>query len=210
MSLAREVLDALAASVDEAKLEARLRGVAQRAAPAPAAPAPRGDRSPGDNEALARVAMNDLLDDSILGARPGDKSFPLRALLGEITGALAESDEALTLASGLNFFFRASMEEDAKVLVGVEVSRAYYALAAARSLEPELVAKASPLLAALLSTELERVRLESVDAGAAFDSQLHERDRGSAAGSARVVRPLSFLGRVVSNGLVRYKARVVT
>ena len=131
-------------------------------------------------------------------------------LLAEITGALAESDEALTLAAGLNFFFRAPMEEDAKVLVGIEVSRAYYALAAARKLEPELVAKASPLLAALLSTELERVRLESVDAGATFDSQLHERERGSSAGSSRVARPLSFLGRVVSNGLVRYKARVVT
>ena len=209
MSLARELLDALAASVDEAKLEAKVRAVTQRAtAAAPAAPAASASR--GDNEALARVAMNDLLDDSILAARPGDKSFPLRALLAEITGALAESDEAPTLAAGLNFFFRAPMEEDAKVLVGIEVSRAYYALAAARKLEPELVAKASPLLAALLSTELERVRLESVDAGATFDSQLHERERGSSAGSSRVARPLSFLGRVVSNGLVRYKARVVT
>jgi hypothetical protein len=207
--LAREVLDALVASLDEGKLEARLRAspsLQSAHKPAPAAP-PANAR---ENAALARVAMSDLLDDSILAARPSDKSFPLRVLLGEVTGALAESDEALTFAAGLNFYFRAKIEEDVKALLGVEVSRAYYDFAKAKGLEPELVAKASPLLAALLSTELERMRLEAVDAGSVFDSQLHERDRGASSGSSRIARPVSFLGRVVANGNVRYKARVLT
>lgn len=209
MSLAKEILEALAASVDEGKLEARVRALASGAR-APAAAAPVTATHARDNEALSRLAMSDLLDDSILGARPSDKSFPLRALLGEVSGAIAESDEALAFAAGLNFYFRAPVEEDAKAVVALEVSRAHYAFAAARRLEPELVAKASPLLAALLSTELERVRLEAVDAGAPFDSQLHERDRAAQASGARVTRPLSFVGRVTANGLVRYKARVLT
>jgi len=66
------------------------------------------------------------------------------------------------------------------------------------------------LVAALLSTELQRVRLEAVDHMTTFDSQVHERAQGSDASSAHVRRPTSFLCRVPQTGMVRMKALVLT
>ncbi len=94
--------------------------------------------------------------------------------------------------------------------VGLEVSRLYYRFAEERPLERDVVMALSPLLARLMSTELERLRFESADAAGVFDSALHERAPGSDAGAARIDRPKSFLCRVVSSSMVRAKALVRT
>lgn len=160
-------------------------------------------------DVLKKIVLADILDDSILGARAGDKPFPLRLLLGQIGASLA-GDTAFALATGLNFYFRAAMEEEDKMRLGVEVSRQYYRFAAEAAMESALVAQTSPLLASLLSNELTRLRFESVDHASVFDSRVHEREAGAEAGSAKVVRPITFLCRVAANSVVRIKARVWT
>lgn len=161
------------------------------------------------HDVLVKVVLGDLLDDGILGARPGDKSFPLRVFFGEL-GARAGETSAFTLACGLNFFFRAAMEDEDRLQVGYEVSRVYYNYAHGAGLDAATVRETSPLLAALMNTELSRVSLESVDHIATVDSTLHEREPGSDPHGARVLRPASFLAKVSANDRVRRKARVVT
>jgi hypothetical protein len=177
---------------------------------APPTPAP----APGTQRLLSRVVLGDLLDDAILGARPQDRTFPLRLFFSELSALLGGEDPraelAFTLASGLNFFFRASMDDEAKVRIGLEVSRQLYALAEAAELEAELLAKASPLLAALMTSELSRARFESVDHVRIYDSQIHERTAGSDPTASRVVRAASFLCRIQANNAVKAKAQVVT
>jgi hypothetical protein len=179
----------------------------------PAAPAASGG-SPGTQTLLTRIVLGDILDDSILEARPQDRTFPLRLLFSELGTLLAHDDAnaelAFTLASGLNFFFRAAMDAEAKVRVGLEVSRQLYTLAHDATMGAELVAKAAPLLAAIMSSELERVRFESVDHTKIFDSQVHERTAASDPTASRIVRPASFLCRVQANNAVKAKAQVVT
>lgn len=94
--------------------------------------------------------------------------------------------------------------------VGIEVSRQLYAVAHAARLDPELVSKSTPLLAALMTNELERLKFESVDHIKVFDSQLHERAGSSDPSSFAIVRPASFLCRVASNNAVKAKAQVIT
>jgi hypothetical protein len=167
---------------------------------------------------LTRIVLGDLLDDSILAARPQDRTFPLRLFFGELSRLLAldaedaasTSDAAFTLASGLNFFFRAQMDDEAKMHLGLVVSRQLYALAHAARLDNELVAKSTPLLAALMTNELGRLKFESVDHIKVFDSQLHERAPGSDPTAFNVVRPASFLCRVAANNAVKAKAQVFT
>ena len=77
-------------------------------------------------------------------------------------------------------------------------------------LDPELVSKSTPLLAALMTNELERLKFESVDHIKVFDSQLHERAPGSDPTAFGVIRPASFLCRVASSNAVKVKAEVVT
>lgn len=176
--------------------------------------------SEGAKRLLTKVVLGDILDDSILAARPGDRTFPLRVFFGELGTLLAHhgqdgpgahaADVAFTVASGLNFFFRAAMDPEAKMRVGLEVSRQVYTLAHDAKLDDDVVAKATPLLAALMSSELERVRFETVDHTKVFDSQLHERAADSDATSSRILRPASFLCRVQSNNAVKAKAQVVT
>ena len=193
-----ELFLALQGAVDADKLEGKVRALCGSSTAAPS------------SAILSRLSMADLLDESILGARPDDKSFPLRVLFGEISGKVDTDDEALALASGLNFYFRAKMEEDARVSLGSELSRAYYTFTANQHLERDLVTRASPLLAALLSTEVSRVRFESVDHTSTFDSQVHERAREASPSSSRIVRPATFLCRVAGNNMVRAKAQVIT
>jgi hypothetical protein len=158
---------------------------------------------------LERVVLADLLDESILAARPGEKSFPLRVLFGEL-GARIQSNVAFTLATGLNFFFRSEMEEEDKMRVGLELSRLYYALTVETGMDPEAVRETSPLFAALLSSELGRLAFESVDHASVFDSRLHERAREADPHGSRIVRPVTFLAKVTQNSMIRAKARVLT
>jgi hypothetical protein len=163
---------------------------------------------------LNRIVFGDILDDSILGARPQDRTFPLRLLFSELGTLLAHDGHvgelAFTLASGLNFFFRAAMDGEAKMRVGLEVSRQLYTLAHDAKLDAEVVAKAAPLLATIMTSELERVRFESIDHTKVYDSQIHERTATSDMQSARILRPASFLCRVQANNAVKAKAQVVT
>jgi hypothetical protein len=206
--LAGQVLDALVASVDRGRLAAAL----ERVVPAAGGGArPDAPAAPGKSEArvLHRIVLGDILDDSILSARPGETSFPLRMLFATLGDEL-EDDTAFALANGLNFYFRVGMDEEARVRLGLEVSRLYYRFARERPLDADLVPQLSPLLARLMSTELANVSFEAVDAARVFDSSVHEREPGSDGSSARLLAPASFLCRVVSNGRVRAKAAVRT
>ncbi len=204
--LGRQVLDALVRAVDPAALGAAVEKLAPRSA------APSSATSGGNETAkavLQKIVLSDILDDSILGARPGDTSFPLRMFFGTLGDEL-DDDTAFALANGINFYFRVDMEEEAKLGLAVEVSRLYYRFAEERPLDPELVRSLSPLLARLMSTQLELVSLESVDGTRIFDSSLHERELGSDSSNAKILCPKSFLSRVVSNKRVRVKATVKT
>lgn len=208
--LTAEVLEALLAAVDRERFGKALAALAPKSTAAPGGSAPGKAAS----AVLHRIVLSDILDDGILGARPGETSFPLRMFFGELGDALGHEgsfdETAFALASGLNFYFRVAMAEEAKMRVGLEVSRLYYRFAEERPIERDVTLQLSPLLARLMSTELERVRLESVDAAGMFDSSLHERAAGSDPSGARVARPKSFLCRVVASSVVRAKALVHT
>lgn len=209
--LTGEVLEALIAAVDRERFGEALAGLTRRSAPAPSE---SGAPSKTAGALLHRIVLSDILDDAILGSRPGEPSFPLRMFFGELGEALrdeaASGETGFALASGLNFYFRVAMDEEAKMRVGLEVSRLYYLFAEERPLERDVTLQLSPLLARLMSTELSRVRFESVDAAGMFDSSLHERAAGSDPSGARVLRPKSFLCRVVATSVVRAKAQVRT
>lgn len=170
---------------------------------------------------LSRVALGDILDDGILGAKPGDRSYPLRLLFAEIAAWVArEGDDGaegrgveagFCLASGLNFYFRSSgSDEEARVALAIEVSRAFYRFAREAPLDADLVGKAAPVLAALMSGDLSRATLEAVDHVRVFDSQIHDRATGADPSGARVVSPATFLCRVAATKAVKVKAQVLT
>lgn len=217
MNVDDPLLAAVIGAIDPAALR---RGIERATARPAASEAPTGEQAAGPiaTETLRRVLLADLLDDSILNARPGDTSFPLRLFLGQI-GVWLTDDTAFALASGLNFFFRAEMDEEWRMRTGIEVSRLYYRFVAEKlapkaprdgGLEPAVLTKVSPLLAAMLNSELARVKLEAIDHAATFDSSLHERDAGSNAAAAAIQRPSAFLCRVAATGVVRVKAAVIT
>jgi hypothetical protein len=206
------------------KLASAVGELAPSRAPSPLAstlsPSTPAAPSGGTQKLLTRIVLGDILDDTILGARPQDRTFPLRLLFSELGTLLAHDEDegpkahaaekAFTLASGLNFFFRAEMDGEAKIRVGLEVSRQVYGLAHEAKMDPDLIAKAAPLLATLMSTELERVRFESIDHTKVYDSQVHERTSDSDPTGSRILRPASFLCRVSTNNAVKAKAQVVT
>ncbi len=158
---------------------------------------------------MSRFVLGDLLDEAILGARPGDAAFPLRLVLGELGGRL-EEDDGLVFAASLNLFFRAPMEDEDRAVVGIEASRAFYRFAKEAAIEQEARAQAAPLLAKLLGSQLARLRFEAVDHVPTFDSMVHEREAGANANSLRVIAPASFLCRVAATGAVRTRAGVHT
>ncbi len=214
------VLDALVASTDKdtlrAAVDARLgrvdtpaptvaTGSPERLSAVPAAPR---SASRLTDSVLSRLVLGDILGDDILGARPADKAFPLRLFFGELAEQLDE-DAGFTLAAALNFFFRAPIDEDLRMQVGLASSRLFYAFAEDRNADRANVAVIAPLLATLMSSELPRLRLESVDHTQVFDSQLHEREPGSDPKSKAVV-PKSFLCRITATGMVRSRALVRT
>jgi len=120
-----------------------------------------------------------------------------------------EDDTAFALASGLSFYFRATMDEEARVRVGLEVSRLYYTFARVSLDEPERMA-VSPLLARLMSGDLDRLRFEAVDHEPVFDSAHHERSKRADASSSALAVPETFMCRVAANDMVRFKAVVTT
>ena len=202
------ILDAIAANSDPAVLREELaRRFPHAAAPAPAAASHTSD------EILKLIVLSDILDDEILSARPSDKAFPLRMLFGDLAEALAaggaQAETAFAFASGLNFYFRAPQPEEARIAVGITTSRLYYSFMQARKKEPRELIATSPLLAALLTSELERARLESVDHQKTFDGQIHDRELGSST-SPQIQAPLTFLCRVATTGVVRSRALVRT
>jgi len=213
----KAVLGAIEKSVDAHELAEVVRAFAR--GPRPTLPETADLPAPtaGAQRLLTRIVLGDILDDSILAARPQDRTFALRLFFGELSRLLATdgedgsaADAAFTLASGLNFFFRAPMDAESKMRMGFAVSRQLYVVAHAAHLDPELVGKAAPLLAALMTNELERLKFESVDHVKVFDSQVHERAPGSDPTAFNVVRPASFLCRVAANGAVKIKAEVIT
>ncbi len=215
-AVTRAIADAVTQVVASSKSESMLPPPVMSEPPPP----PAQGATKGTQRLLTKIVLGDILDDSILGARPQDRAFPLRLFFGELGTLLADdsddgpraqiADHAFTLASGLNFFLRATMDPEAKVRVGLEVSRQLYEVASAAKMDGDMVAKAAPLLATIMNNELERVKLEAVDHVKVFDSNLHERTESSDASSSRIVRPASFLARVSANNAVKAKAQVVT
>ena len=209
----RAVLAALEHGLDA---EALARAVKDATPTAAGTASAEGAGTTGARRLLTRIVLGDILDEGILSARPEDRTFPLRLFFADLGRVLGQDEEgpagdaAFALASGLNFFFRAPMEAEAKLRVGLETSRAFYAFAHVVPLAPDLVEKAAVLLAALLSTELEKVRLEAVDHARVFDSQVHERAAGADPTASRIVRPSTFLCRVTANNAVKVKAQVHT
>jgi hypothetical protein len=210
------ILDALVANVDAATLRAELRRRLGDRDPSMTSEMPALDATPhlGAPSAkaqavLKRLVMEDILDEAILHARPQDREFPLRILFGQL-GESLDDDGGFALASALSFYFRVPMEEETKVRVGIETSRLYYLFCEQMDLGREIVRQASPLLSALMSTQLEKTRFESVDHLQTFDSQVHERDRASVRTSPVVRWPRTFLVRVKANGMVRSPALVRT
>jgi hypothetical protein len=194
------LLEALASSVDRARFGRSLDQLLGD---------PSGSPAKTSSAVAHRIVLSDILDDAILSSRPGETSFPLRMFFGSLGDGL-DDDTTFALANGLNFYFRAAMDEEAKMHVGLEVSRLYYRFVDERKLERDVVVSLSPLLARLMSTELERIRLEAIDGARTFDSSVHERVPGSDATSPKIAAPKSFLCRVVSSSMVRAKAQVRT
>jgi hypothetical protein len=202
------VLDAIASATDPQLLREEL---SKRLPPVHVPVAVTASHT--SDEVLKLVVLSDILDDEILSARPSDKAFPLRMLFGDLAEALSsggpEAESAFALASGLNFYFRAAQPEEARIAVGITASRLYYSFMLVRKKEAREVTATSPLLAALLTSELERARLECVDHQRTFDGQIHDREPGSST-SPQIQAPLSFLCRVATTGVVRSRALVRT
>jgi hypothetical protein len=168
----------------------------------------RNNLSPHD-ELASRLLLVDVLDDDILGARVGDRPYPLRLLLTHLGESLT-TGEGFDLACALNVFFRVEMDDEAKMRLGIEASRLYYRFVREKGIDAGIVTPLSPLLASLLGGQLERLRFESVDHQRVFDGAVHERAEGSDATSAAIREPLTFLCRVVATGMVRARASVRT
>ncbi|HWL88352.1 MAG TPA: hypothetical protein VNO21_21255, partial [Polyangiaceae bacterium] len=217
----QELIGAVLEAIDSEKLERGLLAVLTPVAPPHPGP-PRSTSEGGEGadvefrhggEGAARLvnqlALVDLLDESILGARAGDKSYPLRvffATLGSTLSAGEHEETAFPLACAFGLYFRVAMDEEAKMRIGLEASRLYYRFTEDIGLEGR--AQISPLLATLMNGELEHLRFESADHQTIFDSQFHERSKGAAAASSRIAAPESFLCRVGASGLVRVRAEV--
>lgn len=201
---ARKVLEALLTAEDAASLMSAI-------AP-PVGKVPVSEIEKPANESAVRMqrrfGMVDILDDSILDARQGDSAFPLRLMFSEMTEH-GEDDAAFAFACAINFYFRSTMAEEARVRLGLEVSRLFYAFAC-EALDDKLRRAAAPLLAQLLTTQLELLELRHVEDGAAFDSGVHERAPGSDASNSKIRQPQTFLCRVAGTGKIRFKASVTT
>lgn len=170
---------------------------------------------------LSRIALGDLLDDAILSSKPGERSFPLRLLFAELASWVTrEGDDehegraveaAFCLAAALNFYFRTlDTDEESRITLAIETSRAFYRFAREAPIDPDLVAKAGPALAALMGGDLEHVTLEAVEHGRFFDAQLHRRAGGANPMGTHVLAPATFLCRMSTTATLKVKAEVWT
>jgi len=208
------ILDALVASVEPSILRAE---IAQRLGDPsrptlPQLPSESTETklaSAATDSVMRKLVLEDILDEAILSARPHEREFPLRILFGQLGESLGD-DGGYALATALSFFFRVPMDEETKVRVAIETSKLYYLFVEQVDLGREIVRQASPLLAALMTTQLEKVKLESIDHATVFDSNSHERVSGSMSTSAEIKTPRSFLARVKANAMVRSRALVRT
>jgi hypothetical protein len=171
---------------------------------------PNAGRPAMDNATLGMLVLADLLDESVLAARPGEAHYPLRLLLAELATRLDQPSH-LAFACAMNLYFRATFDEETQATLAFEVSRTFYEAARAPSSWPADVSRAAaPQLAELLSVGLPRLVMEPVDHVRNFDSSICERHADSDPTSASIVERLSFLCRVRQSGLVRKKALVRT
>jgi hypothetical protein len=114
------------------------------------------------------------------------------------------------LFTGDHFEWRVPMDDETKANVGIEASKLYYLFVEQVDLGREIVRQASPLLAALMSTQLDKIKLESVDHEEVFDGKVHERIAGSMIMSTEIKTPRSFLSLIKANGALRSRALVRT
>jgi hypothetical protein len=206
--LLERVVSAIVASADGSAIDQALARARASASTAPSASTSTSLPLSAHDELASRLLLVDILDDDILGAKSGDRPYPLRLLLTHLGESLTGS--GLELACALNVFFRVEMDDEAKMRLGVEASRLYYRFVRDRAIDAGLVTPLSPLLASLLSGQLDKVRFESVDHQKVFDSAVHERAPGSDGASAAIREPLTFLCRVGATGMVRARAEVRT
>lgn len=94
--LVRDVIDALAASVDAGELRRRLSGHFPQVTAEPARRSPQptggGELSQAAQKLQSRIGLADILDDAILNARSGDRAFPLRLLFGQLVTDCGDDD----------------------------------------------------------------------------------------------------------------------
>jgi hypothetical protein len=202
---ARKVLEALLEAEDA---ESLMSAIAPATGPRPE---PKEEVSAPNESAVAmqhRFGMVDILDESILNSRQGDGAFPLRLMFGEMTEH-GDEDAAFAFACAINFYFRATMNEEARVRLALEVSRLFYPFAR-KTLDDKLRRAAAPLLAQLMTTQLDKLELRHVEDGAMFDSAIHERSAGSDSTSPKIRHAETFLCRVAGTGKARFKATVTT
>ncbi len=200
------LLAALRSALDESVLSSELRqriGASDDATRSDA----RGSDLKGAIE--TRLTLQDILDEAIVSARPGDAGYPVRVFLGELAKRFHE-DISLTLACGLNFYFRGSLTEETRARFGQELSQHYYAFCEKCELDEELVSQISPLLAQLMSMDLHQLKFEAVDNTRTFDSSAHERSTSSNSHNAAITAVESFQCRVEATGRIRLKAIVRT
>jgi hypothetical protein len=223
MTAADKALAALLDAVDRPKLDRALAAIIESTggtavlppSPLSKTPSPGEPSSAQRNGVFAKLVLEDLLGDEILGARPADSYFPLRLFLGNLSSQIAAGSlAALSFAAGLNFYFRQTMDEESRASLGFSISEAFYGLLDAPKGAPEAAFSddraTEGLLAALLSTELSALVFESASSARTFSSAEHERHLASDPTASTIVSVKSFCCKVRGNGLIKRKARVLT
>ena len=122
----KAVLAAIEKSVDAHDLAEVVRTFAR--GPRPTLPETLHDApTPGARKLLTRIVLGEILDDSILAARPQDRTFPLRLFFGELSRLLAmDADEpAMVAASDAAFV---SPGEARKLALAMGLGRHAWAL----------------------------------------------------------------------------------
>src|SRR5262245_27395321 len=93
--LKRAVLSVIDRSLDAQAIGEIVREFARGPRPTHPDAMPANGAAPtaGAQRLLTRIVLGDILDDSILAARPQDRTFPLRLFFGELSRLLATDAE---------------------------------------------------------------------------------------------------------------------